>query len=95
MCRIKTGSQITGLHDVQNLVTACILRSSRPFSIAGLTKEVMASCEGSNVSITNSEVDKMVKDTTMAFLRIKLISANAGRYYAYPVAARQIKRDSI
>lgn len=94
MCRVKTGSQITGLHDVQNLVTACILRSASPFSIVGLTEKVMKACEGSNILITNSQVSKMVRDTTTAFLRIKLISANAGRYYAYPVVIQQSKLDS-
>lgn len=95
MCRVKTGAQITGLHDVQNLITACILRSPVPYSIIGLTEKVMESCEGSNISITNRQVNKMVSDTTMAFLRIKLISANAGRYYAYPVAIQKVKQKSI
>jgi len=39
MCRIKTGTQITKLSDIQNLVTAYILRSQQPYTIAGLSQK--------------------------------------------------------
>lgn len=85
MCRIKTGAQITELSDVQNLVTACILRSQQPCTIADLSQKVLHSCEGSNLSISDNQVIELVRDTTMALLRSKYISVNAGHYFAKPV----------
>lgn len=94
MCRVKMGAQISGMHDVQNLVTACILRSQNPFSISGLTETVMEWCQGSNISISDTQVEEMVSETTMAFLRIKLVSANADHYFAYPAAPQKATKDS-
>ena len=86
MCRIKTGAEITQMHEVQNLVTAYILRSKTPYTISHLSNKVKSSCIGSSLSITDSQIREMVKDTTMALLRAKYISSNAGRYYAYPIS---------
>lgn len=87
MCRVKTGAQITEMHDVQNLVTASILRSQQPYSISTLSQKVMDSCRGSNVLISEKQITELVKETTIALLRAKYISSNAGRYYAQPVTS--------
>ena len=87
MCRVKTGAQITEMHDVQNLVTASILRSQQPYSISPLSQKVMDSCRGSNVLISEKQITELVKETTIALLRAKYISSNAGRYYAQPVTS--------
>lgn len=85
MCRIKTGEQITEMHDVQNLVTACILRSKQPYSISTLSNEIIDSCKGSKLTITDKQIKLLVRDTTTALLRSKYISANSGRYFAQPI----------
>ncbi len=84
MCRVKTGAQITEMHDVQNLVTARILRSKGPYQICTLSQEVMDSCIGSDLEITNNQIEKLVRDTTMALLRAKYVYSDAGCYYAQP-----------
>lgn len=89
MCRIKSGAQIKEIYDVQNIVTACILRSPRPYSIPGLTQTVKKMCRGSSINITETQIEKLVRDTTMAFQRIKLVTAYNGQYYAYPVASER------
>lgn len=89
MCRIKSGTQIEEIYDVQNIVTACILRSSRPYSIPELSKTVKAKCEGSSIDITDAQIERLVNDTTMAFQRINLITAYNGQYYAYPVESQK------
>ena len=63
MCRVKTGAQITEMHDVQNLVTASILRSQQPYSISTLSQKVMDSCRGSNVLISEKQITELVKET--------------------------------
>lgn len=95
MCRIKTGAQITELSDVQNLVTACILRSQQPCTIADLSQKVLHSCEGSNLTISDSQVIELVRDTTIALLRSKYISVNAGHYFAKPVSPNMLLHRSV
>lgn len=87
MCRVKTGAQITEMYDVQNLVTASILRSQQPYSIAALSREIVDSCTGANIPISDRQITELVRDTTMALLRAKYISSNAGCYYAEPIAS--------
>lgn len=89
MCRIKSGTQIEEIYDVQNIVTACILRSSQPYSIPELSQTVKEKCEGSSIIVTDAQIESLVSDTTMAFQRIKLITAYNGQYYAYPVASQK------
>ena len=86
MCKIKTGAQIQEMTDVQNLVTAYILRSRQPYSIPALSKKIMRSCKGSSIPISDAEVTNLVKDTTIALLRSDYITSNSGHYYARPVA---------
>jgi len=95
MCRIKSGAQIKEIYDVQNIVTACILRSSRPYSISGLTQTVKNTCSGSSINITETQIEKLVRDTTMAFQRIKLVTAYNGQYYAYPVPSQKFRDSGI
>lgn len=95
MCRIKTGTQITKLSDIQNLVTAYILRSQQPYTIAGLSQKVLHSCEGSYFSISDSQVVDLVRDTTIALLRSKYISANSGHYFATPVYSDMLSHKAI
>lgn len=95
MCRIKSGAQIREIYDVQNIVTACILRSSRPYSISGLTQTVKNACRGSSINITETQIEKLVRDTTMAFQRIKLVTAYNGQYYAYPVPSQAYSDNGI
>lgn len=85
MCKVKTGTQITEMHDIQNLVTARILRSKTPYQIRTLSKEIMDSCIGSKLVITNNQIEELVQDTTMALLRAKYISSDAGYYYVRPL----------
>jgi len=89
MCRIKSGIQIEEIYDVQNIVTACILRSSQPYSIPELSQTVKEKCEGSSIIITDAQIESLVSDTTIAFQRIKLITAYNGQYYAYPVESQK------
>lgn len=89
MCRIKSGTQIKEIYDVQNIVTACILRSSQPYSIPGLSQTVKEKCRGSSIDITDALIERLVIETTMAFQRIKLITAYNGQYYAYPVESQK------
>ena len=89
MCRIKFGTQIAEIYDVQNIVTACILRSSQPYSIPELSQTVKEKCKGSSIAITDTLIERLVNDTTMAFQRIKLITAYNGQYYAYPVESQK------
>jgi hypothetical protein len=81
MCKIKTGNQITEMHDIQNLITAYILRSKQPYSISSLTNQVMIACRGSKLPITEYQIKTMVQDTTIALLRTKYISSNSGNYF--------------
>lgn len=84
MCHIKSGTQIEELYDVQNIVTACILRSQQPFSIPSLTQVVKDSCNGSKISISDQQISELVQDTTCALQRIKLITAYNGQYFSFP-----------
>ncbi len=86
MCRIKIGEDITQLHDVQNLITAYILRSKEPYTISYISDKVKHSCIGSNLDISSTQITEMVRETTLALLRAKYISSNAGYYYALPVS---------
>lgn len=95
MCRIKSGAQIEEIYDVQNIVTACILRSPRPYSIRGLTQTVKRRCKGSSINITEKQIEELVRDTTFAFQRIKLVTAYNGQYYAYPVALQKRKEHNM
>ena len=81
MCQVRTNAQITSMQDVQNLVTACILRAREPYSISELTGKVVAGCEGSTVHVSGDQVTKLVRDTTTALLRTKYLSVSKGRYY--------------
>ncbi len=85
MCLMKSGAQITELSDLQNLVTAYILRSQHPYTVVDLAQKVLYSCEGSNLPISNDQVTDLVRDTTIALLRSKYISVNAGCYFPRPV----------
>ena len=87
MCRVKTGAQITEMHDIQNLVTASILRSQQPYSIVTMSKKIESSCVGAGIPISGSQITELVRDTTIALLRAKYISSNAGCYYAEPVVS--------
>lgn len=87
MCRVKTGVQIREIHDIQNLVTANILRSQQPYSIADLSKKIMQSCIGAAFPVSDRQIVELVHDTTMALLRAKYISSSEGCYYAEPIAS--------
>ena len=81
MCRIKTGAQITKMSDIQNLVTACILRSKEPYTIPDLSQQVIHSCNGCTLAISDAQIQTLVIATTMALLRSKYLSVNLGHYY--------------
>lgn len=88
MCRIKTGSQITEFHDVQNIVTAYILRAQQPFSISALSQDITKACAGSKIHLSDKQITELVKDTTIDLLRANYISVNKGRYYARPALSQ-------
>ena len=88
MCRIKMGKQIEDPHDVQNLVTALILRSRQPYSIPALSLEIKRSCAGSELTISDTQIAELVRDTTTALLRAKYLSVSDGLYYAKPVSIK-------
>lgn len=92
MCHIKTGENITQIQDLQNLVTASILRSKNPYTISHLSERIMDCCENSVLDISKNQVISMVRDTTIALLRAKYISVNAGHYYTYPFFAHSNNR---
>lgn len=81
MCKIKTGNQITEVYDIQNLITAYILRSKQPYSISSLSNQVMTACKGSKLPVTEHQIKTMVQDTTVALLRTKYVSSNSGSYF--------------
>lgn len=81
MCKIKTGAQITKMSDVQNLVTACILRSKKPYTIPALTRKVIRSCNGCTFTLSDAQIQTLVIATTTALLRSKYLSVNSGHYY--------------
>lgn len=85
MCHVKTGTEITHIHDVQNMVTSYILRAKQPYTILSLSNKVKQSCIGCNIDITDSQIRAMVRDTTIALLRARYISNVSGSYYASPV----------
>lgn len=84
MCQVKTGVQIKSLTDVQNVVTASILRSHVPFSIPVVSATIINSCRGSSLPLTDSQITAIVKETTNALLRSRYITTKAGFYYACP-----------
>lgn len=81
MCKIKTGAQITKMNDVQNLVTACILRSKKPYTIPALSRQVIHSCNGCGFTVSDAQIQTLVTATTTALLRSKYLSLNLGHYY--------------
>lgn len=86
MCKVKTGRQIESLNDIQNVVTASILRAQAPFSLSSLSSLVVDSCKGSLVPVTDLLIKSMVKETTNALLRSNYITTKSGLYYARPIA---------
>ena len=93
MCQVRTKAQITSMQDVQNLVTACILRSQEPYSIPEVTRKVVAECVGSRLPVSGDQVTELVRDTTTALLRTKYLSVKKGRYYPVFVASKLSKRE--
>lgn len=86
MANIKSGVEIRETYDVQNIVTAYILRSEKPFTRDEMIMSVENACEGSTIKITREQIKELVQDTIDAFLRIKLLTACNGKYYAYPTS---------
>ena len=89
MCRIKTGKEITQIHEVQNLITAYILRSKEPYVIPSISDAVEHSCQGSDLSIPKDQIIEMVQETTMTLLRAKFISLHSGQYYVLPAVLKK------
>lgn len=84
MANIKSGADIKEICDVQNIVTACILRAEKPSTISELVGTVQNLCRGSSIKMSHSQLRNMVEDTIAAFRRINLVTAREGKYYAYP-----------
>ncbi|MBQ8625949.1 MAG: hypothetical protein IJ419_07305 [Agathobacter sp.] len=84
MANIKSGADIKEMYDVQNIVSACILRAAEPLTIPELVQNTQKLCEGSTIQLTNNQLQEMVEDTVSAFRRINLVTACNGKYYAYP-----------
>ncbi len=85
MCQVKTGEQIREINDVQNLVTALILKSRQPYTIASMIKNVTRNCEGSTLNIPEDKISQLVRETTAAFLRTNYIFGRSGQYLVRPV----------
>lgn len=82
MCRIKTGKQIVLESDLQNLVTATILRSTSPYSIDLLSIEVQNKCQGSDIDISYERIYELVTKTTRDFLRCEYLDSYNGKYFS-------------
>lgn len=89
MAKIKSGAEIKEVCDVQNIVTAYILRSARPFTRDEMIITVENACEGSSIKITRDQIKELVQGTIMAFLRHNLLDTCNGKYYAYPCDYRE------
>ena len=87
MCHVKTGAEITHVHDVQNMITSYILRAKQPYTILSLSDRVIHSCAGCNIEISESQIKTMVRDTTIALLRSKYISNVSGSYCTIPLVS--------
>ena len=84
MANIKFGAEIKEMHDVQNIVTSCILGAQSPFTMCEMTDIAEKKLGGSSIKLTRKELHKLVVDTTQSFVRIKLVTAYEGKFYAYP-----------
>lgn len=83
MANIKSGADIKEMCDVQNIISACILRAEQPSTVPELIQSAKKLCEGSVLKITDNQLREMVEGTIMAFRRINLVTACNGKYYAY------------
>ena len=81
MCRVKTGAQLTSDSDLQNLITATILRSTEPYSVESLTLQIQDDCVGSPLNITTKKIYELVNDTSATFLRYEFLDCVDRRYY--------------
>ena len=81
MCKVKTGKQIVSKSDLQNLVTASILREKIPYSIVSMSSKIEQACKGSILCITKSEIEKIVNDTTLSLLRCEYLDSFENKYY--------------
>ncbi len=81
MCRVKKGAQLTSDSDLQNLVTATILRSTEPYSVESLTIKIQLDCEGSPLQITPKKISELVNDTSTTFLRYEFLDCFERKYY--------------
>lgn len=82
MCRVKTGAQITNESDLQNLVTATILREEEPYSIRSLSQKINEECQGSPLNISLEKILKLVAETTDAFLRYEYLDCFGKKYFS-------------
>ena len=85
MARIKYGANIKDMCDVQNVVTACILRAREPLTISELVREVCWACVDSSVELSVGQLTEMVEDTITALRRVGLVAAYDGKYFSYPI----------
>ena len=81
MCRVKKGAQLTSDSDLQNLVTATILRSTEPYSVESLTVKIQLDCEGSPLQITPQKISELVNVTSSTFLRYEFLDCFERKYY--------------
>lgn len=81
MCKIKVGEQIKDIHDVQNLVTALILGTQKPYSITSITTQAIKACKGSQLNISHNQIRSLVIDTTTALLRNQYLISYNGYYH--------------
>lgn len=81
MCRVKTGAQLTSDSDLQNLITATILRATEPYSLESLTLQIQDDCEGSPLHISTKKIYELVNDTSATFLRYEFLDCFEMKYY--------------
>lgn len=87
MCQIKIGAQLTDEIDLQNLITATILKEQEPYSIQELSLKVQDNCKGSTLNVSSEEISEKVRKTTMDFLRCDYLDCFEKKYFLKPPAS--------
>lgn len=85
MCKIRTGSDITKISDIQNMITGYMLRQNDEFTIEDITSRAKKSCIGCQIDSgeieLNTIIDSMADNTLMALLRNDYLIRKSKDYF--------------
>jgi hypothetical protein len=82
MCKVKIGKDIICKSDLQNLITASILRESEPYSIKSMLSKVENECEGSPLEISQKDIEELINNTTLSLLRCEYLDSIDNKFYS-------------